>query len=119
VSLHDRNFEARHHRASGLNLVVATIILWNIVYLAIGALRQQGRQIADGLTQSRSARPLEPHQPDRRLFVAAKQTRRKRQTPATQKANRTLTYFISLSSNDPYFARLKFRWGTKAPIVGS
>src|SRR5262249_52853413 len=39
------------HRASGLNLVVAAIILWNTVYLdrAIGALRQQGRQIDDGL----------------------------------------------------------------------
>jgi TnpA family transposase len=49
--LRDRSFEAQHHRASGLNLVVATIILWNTVYLelAIGALRQQGRQIDDGL----------------------------------------------------------------------
>jgi len=49
--LRDRSFEAQHHRASGLNLVVATIILWNTVYLelAIGALRQRGRQIDDGL----------------------------------------------------------------------
>jgi TnpA family transposase len=49
--LRDRSFEAQHHRANGLNLVVATIILWNTVYLelAIGALRQQGRQIDDGL----------------------------------------------------------------------
>jgi TnpA family transposase len=49
--LRDRSFEAQHHRASGLNLVVATIILWNTVYLelAIGSLRQQGRQIDDDL----------------------------------------------------------------------
>ena len=42
--LRDRSFEAQRHRASGLNLVVAAIILWNTVYLerAIGALRQQG-----------------------------------------------------------------------------
>ena len=41
--LRDRSYEAQHHRASGLNLVVATIILWNTVYLelAIGSLRQQ------------------------------------------------------------------------------
>jgi len=33
------------------NLVVAAIILWNTVYLerAIGALRQQGRQVDEGL----------------------------------------------------------------------
>jgi hypothetical protein len=49
--LRDRSFEAQRHRASGLNLVVAAIILWNTVYLerAIGALREQGRQIDDGL----------------------------------------------------------------------
>ena len=43
--LRDRSFEAQHHRASDLNLVVAAIILWNTVYLerTIGALRQQGR----------------------------------------------------------------------------
>jgi TnpA family transposase len=37
--LRDRSFEAQRH-ASGLNLVVAAIILWNTVYLerAIGAL---------------------------------------------------------------------------------
>jgi len=37
----DRSFEAQRHRARGLNLVVAAIILWNTVYLerAIGALR--------------------------------------------------------------------------------
>jgi len=27
--LRDRSFEAQRHRASGLNLVVAAIILWN------------------------------------------------------------------------------------------
>ena len=49
--LRDRSFEAQRHRASGLNLVIAAIILWNTVYLerAIGALRQQGRQIDEGL----------------------------------------------------------------------
>ncbi len=41
----DRTFEAQRHRASGLNLVTAAIILWNTVYReqAIEALRKQGR----------------------------------------------------------------------------
>jgi TnpA family transposase len=49
--LRDRSFEAQRHRASGLNLVVSAIILWNTVYLerAIGALRQRGRQLDEGL----------------------------------------------------------------------
>ena len=31
--LHDRTHENQRHRASGLNLVVAAIVLWNTVYL--------------------------------------------------------------------------------------
>jgi TnpA family transposase len=31
--LRDRSFENQHDRASGLNLVVAAIILWNTVYV--------------------------------------------------------------------------------------
>ena len=41
--IRDRSFENQRYRASGLNLVVAAITLWNTVYLerAIAALRQQ------------------------------------------------------------------------------
>jgi len=44
--LRDRTFESQRHRASGLNLVVAAIILWNTVYLsrAITALRDCRRR---------------------------------------------------------------------------
>ena len=40
--LRDRSFENQRYRASGLNLIVAAIILWNTVYLerAIAALRE-------------------------------------------------------------------------------
>jgi TnpA family transposase len=31
--IRDRSFENQRHRASGLNLVVAAITLWNTVYL--------------------------------------------------------------------------------------
>jgi hypothetical protein len=41
----------RRHRASGLNLVTAAIILWNTVYLdrAVMALRQSGYALDDAL----------------------------------------------------------------------
>lgn len=49
--LRDRTFENQRHRASGLNLVSAAIILWNTVYLGRAAehLRNQGRDIDDML----------------------------------------------------------------------
>jgi hypothetical protein len=40
--LRDRSFEAQRHRASGLNLVVAAIILWNTVYLGSGHFVNKG-----------------------------------------------------------------------------
>jgi len=47
----DRTRETQQHRASGLNLVVAAIILWNTVYLgrAVETLRRQGEIIPDNL----------------------------------------------------------------------
>jgi TnpA family transposase len=47
----DRTLENQQHRASGLNLVVAAIVLWNTVYLerAIQALRNQGQMIPEAL----------------------------------------------------------------------
>jgi TnpA family transposase len=47
--LRDRSFENPRYRASGLNLIVAAIILWNTVYLerAIAALREHGIAIDD------------------------------------------------------------------------
>jgi hypothetical protein len=49
--LPDRTLENQQHRASGLNLVVAAIVLWNTVYLerAIQALRNQGQMIPEAL----------------------------------------------------------------------
>jgi TnpA family transposase len=49
--IRDRSYENQQYRASGLNLVVAAIILWNTVYLgrAVEALRRRGEAIADDL----------------------------------------------------------------------
>jgi len=49
--IRDRTFENQSHRANGLNLVVAAIILWNTVYIeqAVKALRRQGHHISDDL----------------------------------------------------------------------
>ena len=47
--LRDRTHENQRHRASGLNLVVAAIVLWNTVYLerAVAAIRRNGQTISD------------------------------------------------------------------------
>jgi len=49
--LRDRSYENQRHRASGLNLVVAAIVLWNTVYLerAATALRSSGHIVPDEL----------------------------------------------------------------------
>ena len=47
--LRDRTHENQRHRACGLNLAVASIILWNTVYLerAVTALRESGQTVSD------------------------------------------------------------------------
>jgi hypothetical protein len=49
--LRDRFFESQLYRASGLNLLVAAIILWNTRYLetAVETLRAAGRPVPDDL----------------------------------------------------------------------
>ena len=49
--LRDRTYENQRHRASGLNLVVAAIVLRNTVYLecTVKALRERGEVIPDAL----------------------------------------------------------------------
>ena len=49
--IRDRSFDNQRYRASGLNLVVAAIILWNTVYLerTIQALRETGQDIDEKL----------------------------------------------------------------------
>ena len=51
--LRDRSFENQAYRASGLNLLVAAIILWNTRYLqgAVDALRRRGTKVPLGLLQ--------------------------------------------------------------------
>ena len=49
--IRDRSFENQRYRASGLNLVVSAIVLWNTVYLerAVQALRDSGKEVDDKL----------------------------------------------------------------------
>lgn len=51
--MRDRSFENQCYRASGLNLVIAAIILWNTVYLerAIQKLKSDGQSLDDDLLQ--------------------------------------------------------------------
>ncbi|ARL54708.1 hypothetical protein BOC51_34975 [Burkholderia pseudomallei] len=59
--LHDRTCELRRHRASGLNLVVAAIMLWNSVYLerAVPVQCEQGHP-RRSLAQACFVRALRP-----------------------------------------------------------
>ncbi len=49
--LHDRTAQAQHHRASGLALVTAAVVLWNTVYLgrALDVVRRRGDTMPDAL----------------------------------------------------------------------
>ena len=49
--LGDRSFENQRYRASGLNLEVAAIVLWNTVYLerAVQSLKAHGQYVDDSL----------------------------------------------------------------------
>lgn len=51
--LRDRSFENQRYRASGLNLVVAAIVLWNTVYLqrATQELKAHGQSVDDNLLE--------------------------------------------------------------------
>lgn len=51
--IRDRTYELQRYRTSGLNLVVAAIILWNTVYLdrAVYAKREHGQPIEESLFQ--------------------------------------------------------------------
>lgn len=47
--LRDRTHENQRHRASGLNLMVGAIVLWNTVHLerAVAAIRLKGQSVSD------------------------------------------------------------------------
>ena len=49
--LRDRSFENQRYRASGLNLAVAAIVVWNTVYLerAVASLSVPGKEIGTDL----------------------------------------------------------------------
>ena len=75
--MRDRTFENQRYRASGLNLVVAAIILWNTVYLerAIRLLQQRGRTICDAQVRPKQFRGVKPswvaHDGDRSIRISA------------------------------------------------
>jgi hypothetical protein len=54
--IRDRSVKNQRYRASGLNLVVSAIVLWNTVYLerAVQALRGSGKDVDDKLLPHRS-----------------------------------------------------------------
>ena len=78
--IRDRAYESQLHRARGLNLLVAAIVLWNSRYLgeAVIALRRHGHDRARPGPGPRLAAGLGPHQPDRRLHLERRRAARSR-----------------------------------------
>ncbi len=68
--LRDRGREPQSHKASGLNLLTAAIVLWNTAYLekAVAALRGRGQLIPDELLSSAFAAAA--REEDRAAFVS-------------------------------------------------
>jgi TnpA family transposase len=69
--LRDRSFENQIYRASGLNLLVAAVILWNTRYLqsAFDTLGQKGQRAGTRSAASCCAARLGAHQPHRRFHL--------------------------------------------------
>jgi hypothetical protein len=101
--LRDRSFEAQRPRASGLNLVLAAIILWNTVYLerAIGALRQQGRQVDEGLLKSSMWRRPIGSTLTSPVIAPGGRTNASRRAVSGHSGSRPNLTLFPLSSNDP------------------
>ncbi len=81
--IRDRSFENQRYRASGLNLVVAAITLWNTVYLdrAVKALRED-RPVERSAATAPVSAALGPHPLDRGLPLACEQASRQGWFPA-------------------------------------
>jgi TnpA family transposase len=73
--MRDRSFEYQNYRASGLNLVVSAMILWNTVYLerALPALKNHGRPHPGGTDTAPVTTWLGTHQFDRGLRLETRQ----------------------------------------------
>jgi TnpA family transposase len=70
--IRDRTFENQSYRASGLNLAVAAVILWNTIYLgrAVAELRAQGEAILDTILAHVAPLGWGAHHLQRRLRLA-------------------------------------------------
>ena len=95
--IRDRSFENQRYRASGLNLVVAAIVLWNTVYLerAVQALRDSGKNVDDRLLPHLSPLGWEHINLTGDYRWRQSKTGRARQVPAATEAQRGLAYDFS------------------------
>jgi TnpA family transposase len=69
--MRDRSFESQAYRASGLNLLVAAVILWNTVYLerSFDGLRREGRDCQAGARQACRPARMGAYRADRGLCL--------------------------------------------------
>jgi hypothetical protein len=72
--IRDQTLENQRYRASGLNLAVAAVILWNTVYIdrAVAELRSRGEVVPDELIAHVAPTGLGAHRLQWRLHLADK-----------------------------------------------
>ena len=107
--IRDRTFENQSYRASGLNLAVAAIILWNTVYLgrAVDELRLRRRNYSRRASRPCRATRVGAHRIQRRLRLARRNAWKRLQTPTKssrpRSSRRLSVLFREDFCNDPSY----------------
>jgi hypothetical protein len=115
--IRDRSFENQRDRASGLNRVVAAIVLWNTLCVerAVQALRDSGKDVDARLLSQLSA-PGREHISLTGDYTR-RQSRRTGKIPAATDARRSSAYdFFGFASGPPPARNFGFFDGRAAPF---
>ena len=85
--IRDGSFESQAFRASGLNLVVSAIILWNTIYLSrvVESLRAEGRDLPDHIIRHVSPQIWEHINPHRYLRLEGRGPAKRHLPPAARR----------------------------------
>ena len=116
----DRSFENQFFRASGLNLLVAAIILWNTKYLEVAytELPAPGRDDQRGPVAACRAARLGAHRADRRLRLEHRRSTASRYAQTAAAAAISTGGLSSLNVPDvvhsEYFRVVTPSWGSRA-----
>ncbi len=105
--IRDRSFEQQSHRASGLNLVTAAIVLWNTVYLERATRALQHHRVGSDTSLFAVSIPVGvgAHQPDGRLRLEAEPSDLPGKVPPASSPLKSLAYDFFRFLMGPRLAR--------------